>query len=278
MHTGWSTGGEYMANAAFSGYQRNSCGYCKSENGSMSHFLLCPYIYVNGRSIDSAKALLITVAPSRSVRSITMNLWIGVGEGRTLSSYLWIYDLFFFFWLMWKDRERFTTSRIYPDHAVRITPLDSKPQSSRPGETNAKPSIAGTNSSLGRSISVKRLVCVLRLASRSSSLYIYSCFWQRTKRECDYREKKYRKCNFDVQTAVHETEYAHVKRPIDPSTKRPLEPAHRFEVNLEGDSLSQAKYVSITNQWLSRHMYSHVTDSTSSSNTKPKSTETTPPN
>lgn len=47
-----------------------------------------------------------------------------------------------------------------------------------------------------------------------------------------------------MQTAVHEAEYAHVKRPIDPSTKRPLEPAHRFEVNLEGDSLSQAKYVS----------------------------------
>lgn len=57
------------------------------------------------------------------------------------------------------------------------------------------------------------------------------------------REKKYRKCNFDVVKAVHEAEYSHVKRPIDPATKRPLEPAHRFEVNLEGDSVSQAKYV-----------------------------------
>ena len=94
MHTGWSTGGEYMANAAFSGYQRNSCGYCKSENGSMCHFLLCPYIYVNGRSIDSAKALLITVAPSRSVRSITMSLWIGVGGGRTLPCLFMIYFRF----------------------------------------------------------------------------------------------------------------------------------------------------------------------------------------
>lgn len=56
------------------------------------------------------------------------------------------------------------------------------------------------------------------------------------------REKKHRKCNFDLLTAVHETEYRNVKRPIDPETKRPLEPAHRFEVNIEGDSVSQAKY------------------------------------
>lgn len=56
------------------------------------------------------------------------------------------------------------------------------------------------------------------------------------------REKKYRKCNFDVVKAVHESEYSHVQRPIDPKTKRPLEPAHRFEVNLEGDSVSQAKF------------------------------------
>lgn len=57
----------------------------------------------------------------------------------------------------------------------------------------------------------------------------------------DRREKKRRKCNFDLLGAVHEAEYSNVKRPIDPKTKRPLEPAHRFEVNLEGDSISQAK-------------------------------------
>lgn len=56
------------------------------------------------------------------------------------------------------------------------------------------------------------------------------------------REKKYRKCNFDLLAAVHESEYSNVKRPIDPATKRPLEPAHRFEVNIEGDSVSQAKF------------------------------------
>lgn len=56
------------------------------------------------------------------------------------------------------------------------------------------------------------------------------------------REKRHRKCHFDLQSAVHEAEYSNVKRPIDPATKRPLEPAHKFEVNLEGDSVSQAKF------------------------------------
>jgi arginine-tRNA-protein transferase len=57
-----------------------------------------------------------------------------------------------------------------------------------------------------------------------------------------YREKKFRKCNFDVLSAVHESEYSHIKRPIDPSTKRAIEPAHRVEVNIEADSPSQTKY------------------------------------
>ncbi|KAL5336445.1 arginine-tRNA-protein transferase [Aspergillus crustosus] len=55
-------------------------------------------------------------------------------------------------------------------------------------------------------------------------------------------EKKRRKCNFDLQNAVHEVEYSNLKRPIDPKTKKPLEPAHRFEVNIEGDTVSQAKF------------------------------------
>ncbi|CEO60412.1 Putative Arginyl-tRNA--protein transferase 1 [Penicillium brasilianum] len=55
-------------------------------------------------------------------------------------------------------------------------------------------------------------------------------------------EKRHRKCNFDLQSAVHEAEYSNVKRPIDPVTERPLEPAHKFEVNIEGDSVSQAKF------------------------------------
>lgn len=55
-------------------------------------------------------------------------------------------------------------------------------------------------------------------------------------------EKKHRKCNFDLLSAVHQTEYGHLKRPIDPATKHPIEPAHRFEVTIEGDSVSQAKF------------------------------------
>ncbi|GAD93427.1 arginine-tRNA-protein transferase [Paecilomyces variotii No. 5] len=55
-------------------------------------------------------------------------------------------------------------------------------------------------------------------------------------------EKKHRKCNFDLLTAIHESEYENVKRPIDPETKRPIEPAHKFEVTTEGDSISQRKF------------------------------------
>lgn len=41
---------------------------------------------------------------------------------------------------------------------------------------------------------------------------------------------------------MHESEYSNVKRPIDPATKLPIEPAHRFEVTTESDSVSQAKF------------------------------------
>jgi arginine-tRNA-protein transferase len=56
------------------------------------------------------------------------------------------------------------------------------------------------------------------------------------------REKKQRKQNFDLLTAVHAAEYSNLKRPVDPKTKKPIEPAHKFEVNIEGDSISQRKY------------------------------------
>ncbi|KAL2360958.1 hypothetical protein RJZ56_006181 [Blastomyces dermatitidis] len=55
-------------------------------------------------------------------------------------------------------------------------------------------------------------------------------------------EKKLRKTKFDLLHRVHEVEYTNVKRPRDPKTKRPIEPAHRFDVNIESDSFSQAKY------------------------------------
>lgn len=57
------------------------------------------------------------------------------------------------------------------------------------------------------------------------------------------REKRHRKQNFDLLTAVHEAEYSNLKRPVDPKTKRAIEPAHKFEVIIEDDSISQRKYV-----------------------------------
>ncbi|WEW57224.1 Arginyl-tRNA--protein transferase 1 [Emydomyces testavorans] len=55
-------------------------------------------------------------------------------------------------------------------------------------------------------------------------------------------EKRYRKNTFDVRQRVHEAEYSQLKRPINPKTRRPIEPAHKFEVNIESDSLSITKY------------------------------------
>jgi capsule polysaccharide export protein KpsC/LpsZ len=64
------------------------------------------------------------------------------------------------------------------------------------------------------------------------------------------REKKRRQQGFDLVQAVHASEYASLPRPIDPKTKKPIEPAHKFEVTIEGDSLSQRK--SVVRFWLAR--------------------------
>ncbi|KIW77372.1 hypothetical protein Z517_09818 [Fonsecaea pedrosoi CBS 271.37] len=47
---------------------------------------------------------------------------------------------------------------------------------------------------------------------------------------------------FDLSTAVHKAEYDNVKRPVGKKTGVSIEPAHRFEVNLEGDSFTKEKY------------------------------------
>ncbi|KAK2758282.1 Arginyl-tRNA--protein transferase 1 [Arachnomyces sp. PD_36] len=57
-----------------------------------------------------------------------------------------------------------------------------------------------------------------------------------------YREKRLRKQFFDLLKSVYETEYVNVKRPINPSTKQPIEPAHRFEVVTEPDTFTQEKF------------------------------------
>ena len=57
------------------------------------------------------------------------------------------------------------------------------------------------------------------------------------------REEKRRRRNvFDLSDEVHRAEYSNVERPTDPETKKPIEPAHKFEVTLESDSFSDSKW------------------------------------
>ncbi|KIW94850.1 uncharacterized protein Z519_04828 [Cladophialophora bantiana CBS 173.52] len=47
---------------------------------------------------------------------------------------------------------------------------------------------------------------------------------------------------FDLSISVHKAEYDNIKRPVSKKTGVPIEPAHNFEVNLEGDSFTKEKY------------------------------------
>jgi hypothetical protein len=53
------------------------------------------------------------------------------------------------------------------------------------------------------------------------------------------QEKKLRRDQFDLSKAVHEAEYAHLQKPIDPATQKLLEPDHRFVVTLEPDEFTE---------------------------------------
>ncbi len=55
------------------------------------------------------------------------------------------------------------------------------------------------------------------------------------------RDKRRLRGNFDLLGAVHKAEYDNVKRPTDKKLGKPVEPAHKFEVNLEGDSFTKEK-------------------------------------
>ena len=55
------------------------------------------------------------------------------------------------------------------------------------------------------------------------------------------REKRRTRDVFDLHDSVHKSEYENVRRPIDPKTKLPIEPSHKFEVNLEADNFSEEK-------------------------------------
>ena len=55
-------------------------------------------------------------------------------------------------------------------------------------------------------------------------------------------EKRQRKAVFDLCDSVHFSEYGNIARPVDPKTKKSIEPAHKFEINLESDSFSKEKW------------------------------------
>jgi len=46
-----------------------------------------------------------------------------------------------------------------------------------------------------------------------------------------------------LPTAVHKAEYNVVKKPVGKRSGKPIEPAHKFEVNLEGDNFTKEKSV-----------------------------------
>lgn len=56
-----------------------------------------------------------------------------------------------------------------------------------------------------------------------------------------FREKRRNRGTFDLLTAVHKAEYDNVKRPVNKKTSKLIEPAHKFEINLEGDSCTKEK-------------------------------------
>ncbi|KAL4893196.1 arginine-tRNA-protein transferase [Aspergillus ambiguus] len=158
------------------GYQRNSCGYCKSDDGSASYY-----------------------TSSVSVRPNHYELLVNRGWRRSGTLY-------------YKPNLQRTCC---PHYTIRLDAAAFKPRKDQRQAINR-----WTKFVLGPEY--------LRRAA-------YLC--PRTR-----EQKNRRRCHFDLLPAVHEAEYANVPRPIDPRTKRPLEPAHRFEVNLEGDSISQAKF------------------------------------
>ena len=56
------------------------------------------------------------------------------------------------------------------------------------------------------------------------------------------KEKREKRDKFDLLSSVHAAELPNVKKPVDPSTKKSIEPAHKFEVTLEAADFSTEKY------------------------------------
>ncbi|KAL2851943.1 arginine-tRNA-protein transferase [Aspergillus pseudoustus] len=158
------------------GYQRNSCGYCKSDNGSASYY-----------------------ASSVSVRPVHYEELVNRGWRRSGTLYY---------------KQNLQRS-CCPHYTMR---LEATAYKSRRDQRKA---INRWNKFVLGPEYIRR-IAYLSPKTRE--------------------QKKRRKCHFGLLDAVHGAEYSNVKRPIDPKTKKPLEPAHRFEVNIEGDTVSQAKF------------------------------------
>ncbi|KAL2794684.1 arginine-tRNA-protein transferase [Aspergillus keveii] len=158
------------------GYQRNSCGYCKSDNGSASYY-----------------------ASSVSVRPGHYEELVNRGWRRSGTLYY---------------KQNLQRS-CCPHYTMRLEATAYKPRRDQRKAINRW----------------NKFVLGPEYIRRAA----YLCPKTR-------EQKKHRKCSFDLLDAVHAVEYSNVKRPVDPKTKRPLEPAHRFEVNIEGDTVSQAKF------------------------------------
>lgn len=56
------------------------------------------------------------------------------------------------------------------------------------------------------------------------------------------RAKRKNRTVFNLTNAVHKSEYSSIPRPTEKKTKRPIEPAHKFEVTLEPDKFTKEKY------------------------------------
>lgn len=54
--------------------------------------------------------------------------------------------------------------------------------------------------------------------------------------------KRQKRDKFDVGDAAHKAEYDRLPKPIGKKSKQPIEPAHKFEVTLEGDSCTKEKH------------------------------------
>ncbi|KAL3462878.1 arginine-tRNA-protein transferase [Aspergillus heterothallicus] len=158
------------------GYQRNSCGYCKSDNGSASYY-----------------------ASSVSVRPGHYEELVNRGWRRSGTLYY---------------KQNLQRS-CCPHYTMRLEATAYKPRRDQRKAVNRW----------------NRFILGPEYIRRAAYLSPKS-----------KEQKKHLKCNFDLLDAVHRVEYNSVKRPVDPKTKKPLEPAHRFEVNIEGDTVSQAKF------------------------------------